>query len=303
MAVKNFISIIICTYNRAYLLERALQSLSLQTLNPERFEVIVVDDGSEDETAEVCGEMRRNILKMKYIFAGKNVGLSSAANMGIRSAKGSHLLFTDDDCIAKEDWAERLSAALEKAPVVAGVVASPKSNFIKLCHNIAQFHPFMPGRKGATVEFIAGANMGFRRSLLEEFKGFREGEAIAPDMELILRCRLKGYKIHLAPDAVVTHDPERTTLANIFRYSSRHASATIILRNEYRSLLRTPFILQSPVLLLVTAPIIALKVTVDIYFRNPNLARLFRTAPVVYALKLAWCWGAAQGLRNRKNLR
>jgi GT2 family glycosyltransferase len=210
------------------------------------------------------------------------------------------LLFTDDDCIPEQDWAERMCMALEQQSIVAGVVASPSSNYIKLCHNIAEFHRFMPGCKGGNVDFVAGANMGIARSLLEELGGFQEGRVLAGDMELVLRARVKGYRVHLASDAMVTHDPERTDLRTVLGYAAEHASTTILLRNEYRSLLRTPFVLRSSVLVLLAAPLIALKVTLGIYLANSRLARLFWTLPLVYALKLAWCWGAARGLREQK---
>jgi GT2 family glycosyltransferase len=295
-----FSSVVICTYNRSHLLRRVLHSLAEQTLSRDKFEIIVVNDGSDDDTAGVCETMQAKMANMRYISAEKNIGLSNAANLGILSSRGDYILFIDDDCIAYKDWVERLISALDRESVVAGSIASPLENYIKLCHNISQFHPFMPGRKAGKVEFIAGANMGFRRSVLEELNGFQQGLRIPTDTELILRARMKGYQIYFAPDAVVTHDPERTTLASVFRYSSEHASATILLRNEYRSLLRTPFVLCSPILILFTSPFIALKVTFDIYRRNFNLAKLFWTAPLVYGLKLAWCWGAARGLKMNK---
>jgi GT2 family glycosyltransferase len=280
------------------LLKRVLQSLTLQTLKPEQFEVIVVDDGSNDNTIEVCEGLSQELPNMKYISVGENKGTGNAANLGVQAAKGDFLIFTDDDCIAKEDWAERLQDALIKYPLVAGSVISPTSNFIKLCHNIAEFHPFLPGRNAGPVNFIAGANMGFRRSVFEEVQGFPDEKRINPDMRFILKARELGYQIYFAPEAVVLHDHERTNLSTIFKYTDYHGSKTIILRNKYRKLLKTPFVLRSPVLIIAAAPIIALKVTATIYLGNPNNLKYIMTAPVVYALKLAWCWGAARGLRD-----
>jgi GT2 family glycosyltransferase len=242
--------------------------------------------------------MSREMPNIKYRAAGRNTGIGSAANMGVQSAKGEYLIFTDDDCIAREDWAELMRDALMKYPLVAGSVKSPTSNFVKLCHNIAEFHPFMPGRKAGPTDFIAGANMGIRRSLYEEVKGFREADSLAPDMHFILKARQAGYQIRFVPEAVVTHDHTRTSFSSIFKYSADHASNTILLRNKYRLLMNTPFVLRSPALLLAAAPVIALKVTSGIYVNNINNAKFIWTSPVVYALKLAWCWGAARGLRN-----
>ncbi len=139
---KKTISVIICTYNRAHLLERTLRTLSRQTMRAEEFEIIVVDGGSDDDTAEVCDAMRRELPNVRYIAAG------------------------------------------------------------------------------GPADFIAGANMGFRRSVLEELNGFEESASGTPDTEFILRARQKGYRMTFAPDAVVIHDPDRTTWSSIFRYAS-----------------------------------------------------------------------------------
>ena len=120
-------------------------------------------------------------------------------------------------------------------------------------------------------------------------------------MELILRARAKGYRVWFESKAVVTHDPERRRVADIFKYTIQHAATTIILRSQYRRILRTPFILRSSALTLLAAPMIALKVCLNIYSRNFYIAKLIWTAPVVYGLKLAWCWGAAKGLRTYKS--
>jgi GT2 family glycosyltransferase len=210
------------------------------------------------------------------------------------------LLFTDDDCIARKDWVERLSQALENEPIVAGSIVSETSNYTKLCHNVAQFHLFMSSMRNGPLEFLAGANMGFRRQVFEKLGGFQES-CKTPDTEFALRARTEGYQIAFAPDAVVIHDPERTSIASIIKYASEHASETILIRGRYRSLLHTPAVLSSSVLLLLAAPLIALWVTFAIYIKNPALAKLLWTAPTVYALKLAWCWGAAQGLRKQRS--
>lgn len=298
--LHSFVSVMVCSYNRAPLLKRALRSLTQQNCSLQQFEVIVVDDGSRDDTAKICNMMRLQLPNLKYVCTGTNIGLARARNLGIEVSTGRHVLFMDDDCIAAENWIERLSVALDREPIAAGAVASTDSNYFKLCHNIAQFHAFMPGRKAGYSAFLAGGNMAFRRSVLEELNGFQTNMKYAEDLEIVLRARLKGYRALLVPDAVVTHDPERTTLAASLKYSAEHASQTILLRNQYRALLCTPFVLRSPAFILAAAPLIALKVVAGIYLHNFSLGKLFWTAPVVYAIKLAWCWGAARGLRKHR---
>jgi glycosyltransferase involved in cell wall biosynthesis len=296
---RCFVSVIICTHDRAKLLRRALRSLARQTLAPDQFEVIVVDDGSQDDTAQVCDALRSELANLRYVTTGANIGLAAARNVGVAAAGGDYILFTDDDCIAQSDWVERMRARLGKEAIVAGAVGTPSRPYLKLCHNVAQFYGFMPCHEPGPKRFIAGANMGFRRSILDELPGFDQSLRYGEDIALILQAQGRGYRPCFAPDAIVTHDPERTHLRAILKYAADHASCSILLRDQYRALLGTPFVLRSATLLFAAAPVIALKVTAGIYLSSPALARLWLTAPVVYALKVAWCWGAARGLRNR----
>jgi GT2 family glycosyltransferase len=291
-------SVILCTYNRARLLERALRSLARQTAAADEFEIIVVDDGSTDGTAELCCRAGRDMSNLRYVAMGRNLGLAAAGNKGVRSARGELLLFTDDDCITQEDWVKQLAASLVQYPITTGAIQSPLSNYIQFCHNISQFHPFMKRRTEGWARSIAGGNMGIRRSLLEELGGFDETSQV-PDMEFLFRARSRGYRVRFVPRAVMIHDPERSRLAAVLRIASEHASKMILLRNRFGALLQTPFVLRSPELILLTAPLIALTGTLRIYWYNPALVPYLWTAPLVYAQKTAWCWGASQGLRRQ----
>ena len=159
----------------------------------------------------------------------------------------------------------------------------------------------MPGRPSAPVEFIAGANMGFRKEVFKAIGGFQAGRRRAHDMECILRARAQGFSIFFEPRAIVQHIPKRTRLSTIFRYAAKHASETILLRQRFRDVLRTPSILRSPFLLLFSAPLIALHITVGIYCANLARVKQLHTLPIVYALKIAWCCGAASGLLRKRN--
>jgi len=297
---ESLASVILCTYNRAGLLKRTLESLAQQNISPERYEVIVVDDGSDDETQELVRDMSSRHSWIRLVSTGKNQGSSRARNQGLKSATGYYVLFTDDDCIAQHNWVETMCAALDYEPIVAGSIKSPRSGYVKLCHNIAHFHPFMPGRRSGPVGFIAGANMGFQRGVIDELGGFDDGMMLAGDMQLCLRARSKGYQPYLNKEAAVMHDPDYISLAGSVKNSYAHASATILLRNEYRSLLGTPLILRKPASILLSSPLIALAVTAKIYLGNPRLLASFWTIPLVFFLKLVWCFGAAKGIRAGK---
>jgi glycosyltransferase involved in cell wall biosynthesis len=103
----NTLSVVVPTYNRAELLRATLRSINAQTLTP--YEVIVVDDGSTDHTAEVCKEFRESVRYLKQA----NSGLSAARNAGIATARGDWIALCDSDDLWRPRKLEIQLAALE----------------------------------------------------------------------------------------------------------------------------------------------------------------------------------------------
>ena len=295
------IDIIICTYNRAECLPRLLDALGKQTVPPSSFGILVVDDGSTDGTEGLCRDIARTISNLRYERAQRNQGLAKSRNLGIALSKAPLLAFVDDDCIPRQDWVERMLSALDKHPIVAGAIESPTEDYWKLCHNIGQFHPFLGSRKARKTRFIAGANMGFQRRVLESIGGFEPERRMAEDMECVLRAGRAGFEVAFRPETVVRHDPPRTGLREIIRYAAHHARTTVHLRRDYRTELGTPELALFPAVLLLASPVIAILTTSKIFFTDPVLLRRHPVAfPVVCTLKLAWCVGACRGLLARK---
>ncbi|MBN1272555.1 MAG: glycosyltransferase family 2 protein [Candidatus Aminicenantes bacterium] len=293
------VSVLLCTYNRPLQLRKALLSLSRQTIGPDRFEVIVVDDGSEERTASVCRFMKKELPCLRFIRMETNKGLGFARNVAVSSAASEYLLFMDDDCLAETDWVEKMSKMLKKHSLLAGTILSTEESYIEHCHNISQFHPFMGRKRTRVVPFIPGANMGLQKSLIREMKGFNTRRRIASEMEFILRSRVRGHKIFFTPQAGVVHMPSRRRFSDVWAHSVRHARVTILLRREYRLLLKTPWILRRPWWLLFFSPAIAFYKTMEIYLSSTYLSKNFHTFPMVFLLKAAWCWGAFLGLMGK----
>ena len=293
------VTVLMPAYNAGPYLREAIESVLRQTFRD--FEFLLIDDGSTDGTENLCRDIARTIPNLQYERALRNQGLAKSRYLGITMSKTPLLAFIDDDCIPRQDWVERMLAALDKHPSVDGAIESPTEDFWKLCHNIGQFHPFLGSRKARKTRFIAGANMAFQRRVLEAIGGFEPERSMAEDMECVLRAGRAGIDVAFRPEAVVMHDPPRTGLREILRYAAHHARTTVHLRRDYRTELGTPALALSPAVLLLASPIIAILTTCKIFLSDPVLLRRHMAAfPVVCALKLAWCVGACQGLLARK---
>ena len=104
MSQANFVSVIIPTYNRFKVLRLCLDAILNQSIDVDNYEVIIVDDCSSDETESQCLELSNSKKNIVYIRNKANQGLSTTRNNGIKAARGSLLLFLDNDLIASHDY-------------------------------------------------------------------------------------------------------------------------------------------------------------------------------------------------------
>ena len=103
------IAVIIPAYNAARTLAACLQALNAQTVPREVYEIIVVDDGSADDTAQ------RAVTAGARVIRQENAGAAAAGNRGAEAALGALLLFTDSDCVSAPDWVEAMVATFSDA--------------------------------------------------------------------------------------------------------------------------------------------------------------------------------------------
>lgn len=198
------VSVVVATHNRAERLETLLGSLRQQTLPAAVFEVVVVDDGSRDETAEVLSRERaRGDLQMTVLRNAAAGGPAAARNAGLRAARAPVVAFVDDDCVALPRWLEAGVEALEANPnaIVQGpVVPNPAE-----AHLIGPFARSV-NVKSLTPYFQAG-NVFYPRSLLDRVDGFDEVgfAARGEDSDLGWRAVAAGGVPIFVEEAAVYH--------------------------------------------------------------------------------------------------
>lgn len=214
------LTVLICTHNRAHLLGEALGSLEAQTLPKDRYEVLVVDNASTDDTDAVVRRWAaRGGLDLRS-FREMELGLDAARNRGIREARGEIVAFLDDDARAREDWAESILYGFAKhsAPVMGGRVdliweARRPGWFSDVLLRYLIHCDYGPEVAEVTAPpWLYGTNVAFRKDLFQEIGLFRldldrRGESLmgGGDTEFFKRAHSRGKKLLYLPDMVVGH--------------------------------------------------------------------------------------------------
>lgn len=185
-------TVVLNTYNRADVLPRALESVLAQT-HPD-FEVVVVDDGSTDNTAEVVAEVTDP--RVRYVHQ-ENAGLSAARNTGIGQARGRYVVFLDDDDHVVPTWLERLAGPLEQPGVG---VACCGATHVHQPENRSETR--LPADLGGAWDHVHGlfltGTFATRRELLLEIGGFEPEMTCSHQTELSLRLVPLCTQRHLA---------------------------------------------------------------------------------------------------------
>ena len=209
------LSVIIPTYNRRESLRRCLDSLTAQ-VEPPPFEVIVVDDGSEDGTAETLA--RYQACYSMGVLTTERAGPATARNLGAAEAGGGYLLFIDDDVVTHPDLlATHMSThRAEPEAVVVGPMISPAgerlSSWVRWEQEVLdkQYAAMLKGEWTPSPRQFYTANASLARRHFEASGGFDSTYRRAEDVELGYRLRDMGLRFVFQPDAVVTHYAGRT---------------------------------------------------------------------------------------------
>lgn len=206
------ISLIICTRNRYRQLARCLESVRRTTFD-RRWELIIVDNGSTDETAPFVREFIKTAdFRAIYLFE-PTPGKSKSLNTALEAATGRILAFTDDDCYPAPDFLSQVLSAFDDPSVgyIGGriVLYDPTDHPITI--NESMIPVTFPARSFVCAGCIQGANMAFRRSVLLEIGGFDPlfgPGALFPaaeEIEAVGRASAMGWKGQYRPEVVVTH--------------------------------------------------------------------------------------------------
>ncbi len=225
----TFVSVIVCSYNGGRTLAACLDSLG--RLNYPDYEVILVDDGSTDDTAYIAAQYPR----VRYIHQS-NHGLSHARNTGATAARGEVFAYTDSDCMVDADWLYYLIGTLvsgDYAGVGGPNVTPPAQNWIQACVAAAPGGPSHVLLTDTIAEHIPGCNMAFYRWAFERVGGFDpEYHKAGDDVDFCWRIQQAGWVIAFSPTAIVWHY-RRFTLRAFLKQQDGYGEAESLLRFKH----------------------------------------------------------------------
>lgn len=245
------VSVIIPTYNRKNSLTATLDSLADLDYPKDRYEVVVVGDGSRDGTEDTIRGIKGRLPYSLSYHAQEKKGISAAKNLGIREAGGDLLVFTDDDCIFEKDWLSRLIGHLDSPDVgaVGGPDRSPSdaSFFARsVDYTVTSFAGTGGVRRKEGVRlakyYPRGCNIAFPQAVIEKAGGYDETLAAGEEIELDYRIRQAGYLLKYAPDAPVWHK-RRGSLLGFLRQMYSRGYTRVELARRHLALLEPSYLL------------------------------------------------------------
>ena len=222
-------SVVVCSYNGAKTLDRCLTSL--KEINYPSYEVILVDDGSTDNTQEIAASHNwvKNVRQ-------ENKGLSFARNVGAHASCGDVIVYTDSDCMADPDWLYYLMGTLlsgDYAGVGGPNISPPAENWVQACVSAAPGGPNHVLLTDVVAEHIPGCNMAFHRWAFDQVGGFDpEYRKAGDDVDFCWRLQQSGGVIAFSPAAIVWHY-RRFTLQAFRKQQQGYGEAESMLRFQH----------------------------------------------------------------------
>lgn len=207
------VSVIVPTYNAERTIEKCLNAISHQTYPRNDYEIIVVDDGSLDNSKNIIDKFS----DIHYVWQS-NKGPSAARNAGAQQARGEIIVYTDSDCIAQPDWLEKMLKPFDDPNVIGakGVYLTQQKELLARFAQKEFEERYRVLAQHKYIDFVDSYSAAFRKKEFLNVGGFDTQFSVAnnEDVELSYKLAGKGYKMVFVPDAVVYH----THSSNFFSY-------------------------------------------------------------------------------------
>lgn len=294
MPTQIQLSVIIPVFNGAKAIQACLDSIF--ACKETFYEVIVIDDGSTDNTAELVQKYPCKLIRLE-----KNQGRSYARNRGIEASFSDYLVFTDSDCIVCDNWPNIILKSfldlLKHDPSLAAMEGRilPISGFINKCDAYAGYG-YNQNLKPGYHEHFCTANLIADKKKILEAGSFNNDIRDIEDQDLGFRLLEKGYTLYYQPDYSVIHNHTRNSLREFLKhYYDWGKSLGNYFDIRYKKFRTTPFTpwMNNFLFYLLIMPVFSFLVTLKITWKNlsydPSVIFLF---PFIFSSKIAYRIGA-----------
>lgn len=218
-----FVSVVVPVKNQEKTIGKSIDSLL--NLDYSKYEIIIVDNNSIDNSPNIIQEYKNKKIKL---LLEQKPGAYNARNKGIQTAKGEIIAFTDGDCIVDKNWLKFLVQPFKDKRIggVGGKIKAykPKTKFELYCN---KFHHSNEKHIKNKKPFILTSNASYRKRILKKIGLFDGSLHSGGDVDVSWKTTNLGYKLHFEPKAIVSHIYEET-LPDMFRKS--------FWRGKYRAL-------------------------------------------------------------------
>ncbi len=294
------VSVVIPARNEAAHIGELCRRVAAQAASGRSIEVIVVDDGSTDGTADVAREAGARVICARGSGGIRGGNPGAARNLGAEAASGDVIVFLDADCLPAPDWLSMLLAAHDEGHEVVGgsLAMDPGLPPLARCDYYGSWYLAHPGRPAGAVPNHPPANLSVLRSTFLRTRGFTERPPVCDGHEElgwqaeVLRA---GGRIHFEPRAVVIHRHE-SSVGAIVRRSFRWAYSSIEAKSG-ASAVRMSWLYRFPAPMVVLSIPLALGQLLYIlgcWLRAGRL-EVLAALPVLVIGRLAYGWGATVG--------
>lgn len=229
---ERSISVVIPALDAADTLADQLDALKEQ-IGCHRFEVVVSDNGSTDDTRGVAESFRDCFERLVVVDSSARRGVSHARNAGVAAAGGEIVLICDADDIVSDAWVRQMCSALDLCDIVGGSRDEVSLNSAEVSDWRGQRNSETPPTALDFLPYAVGCNMGFRRRVFEYTGGWDEAyRAGGDDVDYSWRAQLGGARFGYVPEAVVFYR-HRAGLAPLWRQFYRYGRAGPQLYRQY----------------------------------------------------------------------
>lgn len=234
-------SVVVVGFNGEAFLRACLDSLGRNDVPPSAYELLIIDNASEDATVSVAEQFRGRFPHLRVVRNARNVGFPAAVNQAAAVAESPILVLLNQDTVVERDWLSQLLASFERDPSVAAVgsrVVNGKGPGLYAAALEVLYGGICIVHEGnRRTDAVSGCAMAVRLDAFRRVGGF-EGSLFmyGEDLDLGHRLRAAGYRIAYAATSVAHHDAVRRARAStrVYMYYTARNRTLVCVRNYRR---------------------------------------------------------------------